>query len=249
MRLTRVHCATDIGVQRQLTLSGQAGLHLSRVLRLKQGNELILFDGCGGEYRARIESVAADRVDVAVLEFIPIERESPLQVTLLQGISRGERMDWTIQKATELGVTRIVPVSSARSMVKLKGERARRRQQHWQAVAISACEQSGRNRVPEIAGVSKLEQACELIGQLPMKIMLAAHAGASQSDLPATCAALCLAVGPEGGLDPAEQALLEQHSFKALRLGPRIMRTETAGMAALSVLQSRWGDFDSPPTA
>jgi 16S rRNA (uracil1498-N3)-methyltransferase len=243
MRLTRVYSASKIGSQPQLALSGQAGLHLSRVLRLKQGNELTLFDGSGGEYRGRIEAVAADKVIVQVLDFDPVERESPLQVTLLQGISRGERMDWTIQKATELGVTRIIPVSSARSMVKLRGERARRRHEHWQGVAISACEQCGRNRVPEISSACSLEQACELVSQLPLKIALATHADADAGCLPADCTALCLAVGPEGGLDPSEQAALEQHGFKPLRLGPRIMRTETAGVAALSVLQARWGDL------
>lgn len=244
MRITRVFSASPVGGQQHMELSAQAGQHLARVLRMRAGGELVLFDGRGGEYRARISAVSGDRVSVEIRGFDPVERESPLRVTLLQGVSRGERMDWTIQKATELGVQRIIPVANTRSVVKLKGERAERRQAHWQAVAAGACEQSGRNRLPEIAEVCSLEQACQQVLSLPGKLMLAADGAMAPALLdPAPHDACCLAVGPEGGHTPAERALLLDHGFKPLRLGPRVMRTETAGLAALAVLQARWGDF------
>jgi len=227
-----------------MQLGNQAGQHLARVLRMRAGGELVLFDGRGGEYRARIAAVSGDRVSVEILDFDPVQRESPLQVTLLQGVSRGERMDWTIQKATELGVHRIIPVANTRSVVKLKGERAERRQAHWQAVAASACEQSGRNRLPEITEVCSLEQACQQVASLSCKIMLAADGAVGPKQLDqARQSACCLAVGPEGGHTSVERDLLRHHGFASLRLGPRVMRTETAGLAALAVLQARWGDF------
>lgn len=243
MTTTRIHVA-DIPAQAQgLTLDGQPGQHVARVLRMRAGDDLVLFDGSGGEHAGRIESVQGDQVRVQLLAFDPVEREAPVPVTLLQGISRGERMDWTIQKATELGVHRILPVPTKRSMVKLKGERADRRREHWQAVATSACEQCGRNRIPRVESPLSLERALDLLPAGTLKLTLRGDAGTGPGELPERPGAVCIAIGPEGGLDPSEYRVLEQAGFAGLRLGPRILRTETAGLAALAALLTRWGDF------
>jgi 16S rRNA (uracil1498-N3)-methyltransferase len=243
MRITRIHTSDALSGLEKLSLSGQAGQHVARVLRMRQGEELILFDGLGGEYRAHIENIQADQVTLAILEFDPVEREAPIPVTLVQGISRGERMDWTIQKATELGVHRILPVSSQRSVVRLKGERALRRREHWQAVAISACEQCGRNRVPEVGNPVTLEQALDQVSGFSLKLSLRGDARMRPADLPDDPEQVCIAIGPEGGFDNGEQDALAGAGFGGLRLGPRVLRTETASLAAMAALLGRWGDF------
>lgn len=243
MRVTRIFCQDGLNGKRQLSLSGQSGQHVARVLRMRAGDELVLFDGLGGEYRASIESVQGDKVQVNVLDHLAIEREAPVPVTLVQGVSRGERMDWTIQKATELGVHRIVPVTSLRSMVKLKADRAERRREHWQQVAVSACEQCGRNRVPEITPAVSLEGGLEQVATIALKLTLRADGTKRLADLPGSSPEACIAIGPEGGFDEREYQLLESAGFQGLCLGPRILRTETAALAAMAALLSRWGDF------
>mgnify|MGYP000912328920 CR=1 FL=1 len=243
MRVTRIYYQDGLNDQESLTLSGQSGQHVARVLRMRAGDELILFDGLGGEHRASIESVQGGKVELNLLGHNHIEREAPVPVTLIQGVSRGERMDWTIQKATELGVHRIVPVTSLRSMVKLKGDRAERRRGHWQQVAISACEQCGRNRVPQISDPVSLEDGLAQVEAFALKLTLRADATMRIAQLPESPPEACIAIGPEGGFDDREYQLLEQAGFQGLRLGPRILRTETAGLAAMAALLSRWGDF------
>jgi 16S rRNA (uracil1498-N3)-methyltransferase len=178
-----------------------------------------------------------------------IERESPLQVTLLQALARGEKMDWVLQKATELGVARIVPVATERSVVQLDGERAGRRLEHWQGIVAAACEQCGRNRLPEVLSPRSLEAACELVATSPASVRLVLAPGATASLAAAASAAeaggseVALLIGPEGGLSDGELRLAAQVGFVAVAMGPRVLRTETASIAALGVLQLVAGDF------
>src|ERR1700730_3829846 len=151
MRLTRVYVDAPVAAGKRVVVEGSAANHIARVLRLRSGDSLTLFDGSGGEFGARIEEFRKEAVVVAVEEHRPLDRESPLPLTLVQGISRGERMDWIIQKATELGASRIVPVFTKRSVVRLDEKQAERKMQHWRAIAVAACEQCGRNRIPELA--------------------------------------------------------------------------------------------------
>jgi len=217
-------------------------VHLTKVLRLRVGDALVLFNGEGGEYVARVAAVGRRSTRIEVGEFVEGERESPLELILLQGVSRGERMDYTVQKAVELGVTRIVPVLTERTVVNLKGERQEKRRAHWQGVVHSACEQSGRNRVPAVAALRPFAQAvAEAAGGL--KLVLHHRAETSLETLPVPQGPVSLLIGPEGGLSAQEITTAEAAGFVPLRLGPRVLRTETAALAAISVLQWRWGDF------
>lgn len=245
MRLTRVHVAVPLAAHSSLLLPDGAARHLVRVLRLGAGDALRLFNGRGGEFDAAIETVRRDAVTVQVGAHHAVERESPLAVTLLQGIARGEKMDLILQKATELGVTAIEPLLMARSTVRLDARGAVARQQHWQAVVVSACEQCERNTVPVVSAPQSLLQA--LSGPLPgLNLMLTPEESAMTLPVlldQASAAAVRLLVGPEGGFDPAEMAAATQSGFRPCRLGPRILRTETAGLAALAALQSLAGDL------
>ncbi len=250
MRLTRVFVAAPLASDALLSLPAGPAQHLVRVLRLGADDALIVFNGQGGEYAARIESAQRDKVTVRIGAHHAIERESPLATTLLQGVARGEKMDQILQKATELGITRVVPVMSARSTVRLDADGIQRKQQHWQGVAIGACEQSGRNRIPEIAPPATLAAALAA-SNAGLKLVLApddsaaslqslvAAAGTAASTLPA----IILLVGPEGGLDPQEIDAARLAGFVCCRLGPRVLRTETAALAALATLQFAAGDF------
>jgi 16S rRNA (uracil1498-N3)-methyltransferase len=216
--------------------------HAARALRLAVDDAITLFDGRGGEYTARIERIQKDEVAVSITGFAAIERESPLRVMLAQGISSGERMDYTLQKAVELGVTAIQPISAKRSVVKLAGERADKRVAHWQGVVASACEQCGRNQVPAVA--PPLTRAGWLGQHTGGRLLfLSPLADARLADLPAPTAADCLVAGPEGGFDADEIAALQASGAIAVRLGPRVLRTETAALAALAAMQTLWGDF------
>tara|TARA_R110000868_G_scaffold106915_11_gene292864 strand:- start:1 stop:723 length:723 start_codon:yes stop_codon:yes gene_type:complete len=219
----------------------KASHHLARVLRVKVGDEVILFNGDGGEYHAVIRAISKNNVEVELLEFLAREVESPLKITLAQGIARGEKMDFIIQKAVELGVSDIYPVVTERCNVRLDKEREQKRLLHWQAVVISACEQSGRNTLPAVhapIALMKWLPQCEA-GQ---KFILSPHADNKLADH-SSSASIAMLVGPEGGLSDAEIQAAGQHQFAALKLGPRVLRTETAALAALSVLQFQLGDF------
>ena len=202
-----------------------------------------LFNGRGGEYAARIERINKDEVAVSITGFVDIECESRLRIVLAQGISSGERMDYTLQKAVELGVAAIQPIAAKRSVVKLAGERADRRVAHWQGVVASACEQCGRNQVPLVAPVERLENwLARPVAEGTLRLMLAPDAEMSFASIRPT-GPVQLLIGAEGGLDPQEMIAAQQAGFQAVRMGPRVLRTETAGLAALAVMQAMWGDF------
>ncbi len=209
-------------------------------LRLREGDAVTLFDGRGGEWRAQLTRIMRERASAKLLAWQDVERESPLAITLALGISSGERMDLAIQKATELGVTAICPIATERSVVRLKDERAQRRLAHWRGVAIAACEQCGRNRVPIIEPVQ------DLLGFVSrpasgLRILLAPGAQSALRDLPRT-QALSILIGAEGGLSPVEYADALRSGFEPVRFGPRVLRTETAPLAVLAALQALWGD-------
>lgn len=225
-----------------VTLPEAAAHHAVRALRLQVGEDVVLFNGRGGEYAATIESIAKAAVTARIEAFCATERESPLAVTLVQGLSSGERMDLTVQKSVELGVHVIQPVAAEKSMVRLSGERAEARREHWRRVAIAACEQCGRNRVPEIRPLLPLARYVAPADAL--KLVLAPNADTRlKQALDAKASAIVLAVGPEAGFSEAEERALVATGFKPVRLGPRILRTETAAPAALAALNALRGDF------
>lgn len=217
--------------------------HVARVLRLVAGDELVLFDGFGQEAMASITAVRGAAVSVQTAAAMPVDRESPLRLTLVQGVSRGERMDLVMQKATELGVARLVPVLTERSVVKLDAAQAAKRLQHWQGVVAAACEQSGRAWLPEVAAPQPL---LKWLAQPPAagEARFLLHPGSTTRarDLPALRAATLL-IGPEGGLSPQEREAALLAGFQDLSLGPRVLRTETAALAALAALQAVAGDL------
>lgn len=242
MRLTRVYVEQNLATGTSCVIEGSAANHIMRVLRLRDGDALTLFDGRGGEYSARITGFRRDSVQAEVQEHRDTERESRLELTLAQGISRGERMDWVMQKATELGVARIVPVITGRTVVKLDEKQSKRKVEHWRAIVISACEQSGRNRVPEVVAPCAFH---ELLGKGDIhgqKLLLSPNGDLNARDLALTGRALLL-VGPEGGLSPEEQELAIGDGFRQVRMGPRVLRTETAALSALTILQHDYGDL------
>jgi 16S rRNA (uracil1498-N3)-methyltransferase len=246
MRLTRIFVPGPLAVGSQAELPAQARVHLTRVLRLEPGAPVILFNGTGGEYAATLLPASGKQVLARVTRHDAIERESPLDITLLQGIARGERMDLIVQKATELGVTRIVPVLAERSVVKVDAKQGERKREHWQAIANSACEQCGRNRVPEIAAPLPLGTAIDALRADTLRCLLAADAAQALTSVATRgLQPLVLLIGPEGGLADNEQDFARQRGFTACRLGPRVMRTETAGLTALAVLQAVAGDLQT----
>jgi 16S rRNA (uracil1498-N3)-methyltransferase len=242
MRLTRVYVEQKLVSGKGVGLSEQAGLHLTRVLRLEPGTAITLFDGTGGEYQGTLERDGKNWW-ARVGAHDPIERESPLSITLIQGIARGERMDLIVQKATELGVTRIVPVLAERSLVKVDERQRRRKHEHWQAIAVAACEQCGRNRVPRVAEPCGLGDALPRLAPASIRCLLAADGAQPLASISRSGADVVLLIGPEGGLADNERRLASAHGFSAYRLGPRILRTETAGLTALATLQSTMGDL------
>jgi 16S rRNA (uracil1498-N3)-methyltransferase len=242
MRLNRVHVQVPVGGRVHVDLHGTAANHVARVLRLRAGDALILFDDAGGEYAAKVVSLGRDTVRVAVGEYLPINRESPLHVTLAQGISRGERMDVVVQKATELGVWRIIPLLTERTVVRLNDAQAANRLRHWRAIATAACEQCGRNHVPEITAPMSLQEF--LVSDLPegLRLLLNPDGRLKARNLPTGDAATLL-IGPEGGLSDAERTAAGAAQFQGLSLGPRVLRTETAALAALAIIQQQLGDL------
>jgi len=232
----------------RLTLPDSAAAHLVRVLRLREGDGCVLFNGDGHDYAARIVEAGKRSTVIEVLDATPVDNESPLRVTLVQGIARGEKMDLVVQKATELGVDRIVPVNSERSEVKLDGERLERRVAHWRAVLASACEQCGRARLPRLDAPVALASVGGLLDPGGLRLTLdpqGAHALPGLAPrLPADgSGTVVVAVGPEGGWAPRDRDRLQAAGFEGLRLGPRVLRTETAGLAAIAALQALYGDL------
>ncbi|HES75414.1 MAG TPA: 16S rRNA (uracil(1498)-N(3))-methyltransferase [bacterium] len=222
-----------------IDLPKDARQYMERVLRLKPGHAICLFNGRGGQFNA--EFLGNGRVEL--LEFDPIERESPLAVRLIQGISKGDRMDVTLQKATELGAQRISPVTTERSVVRLDEERAERRHERWSSILHSACEQCGRNRIPQLDDLHKLDHILnESQHADEVRIVLAPTGTHTLRELP-TPTHMSVLIGPEGGLSDTEIKLATERGFTAVRLGTRILRTETAGLAILAAAQTLWGDL------
>ena len=262
MRLTRVYVEAELTAGSSIDLPHDTASHLAKVLRARAGDELILFNGDGREYSGAIEAVRGSRVAASVGDSRQVARESPLSITLVQCVPRGDRMDFIVQKATELGVARIVPVLSQRSVVRLDKAQAESKAVHWRAVAVSACEQCGRNRLPVIEAAQPLlnylgESAPGAGLRLVLEpesaplalapLALAPLAPASAND-PAGASGLEvvdaeIAIGPEGGFAPDELEAFRVAEFSPVGLGPRVLRTETAAIAALVWLQVRFGDM------
>lgn len=243
MRTARIHVNLPLAVGTELSLPGQAAEHVTRVLRLVAGDAVTLFNGDGDDYLATILGTGKHGVSVQVARALRVDHESPLALTLAQGIARGEKMDWIVQKATELGVVRIVPLLTERAQVRLDAARAQKRLARWQAVAASACEQSGRARVPEIMAAQALQEWLEQLpvdAGLRLALLPAAEVNARSLHFPTPAGALV--AGPEGGLGERDLRALHDAQFIGLSLGPRILRTETAGLAALAALQAVHGD-------
>ena len=241
MRIPRIFSAQKLQINASIALEPGPSQHLSRVLRMKPGDSIILFDGTGGQYPATISALGKKSVVAITADFDPVERESGLCLHLGIAISRGERMDWVVQKATELGVSAITPLRSERTEVRLSGARAEKKLRHWQQIATSACEQCGRNRLPNIQPTQSLAQ---WVSGVKADTRLVLHHRASSAQTDATSpSSIALLVGPEGGLSPDEITAAEQAQFRSLHLGPRVLRTETAPLAAIAILQARWGDM------
>ena len=243
MRIIRSHVDQPLAVGQRITLPEDSSLHLLRVLRLEPGDAVTLFNGDGHDYTARLLTAAKRGAEAEITGRDPVPRESPLRITLVQGVARGEKMDLVLQKATELGVDGFTPVVTERTEVKLDAERAEKRMAHWRGVVAAACEQSGRAVLP----------------RLVQPTALANYAGAETADIklvldpqgdvglagvsPQPGQSIALVVGPEGGLSERDLATLRAAGFRGLRLGPRILRTETAGLAAVAALQALYGDL------
>lgn len=243
MRTIRSYIDAPLAPGTELALPEAAGNHIVRVLRLKTGDVFNLFNGDGNDYPAEITAIDKKGAKARILSCHAVNNESPLRIHLLQSIARGEKMDWILQKATELGVSAFTPMVSDRTEVKLDNERSDRKLSHWQGVIRSACEQSGRAILPEVSppisinqmnGAVKREQAYYLDPE--------AMEGINGLD-PDRTVGLTLAIGPEGGFSERDIRLLQTAGFKGLKVGPRILRTETAGIAAIAALQSRFGDW------
>ena len=243
MRLNRVYLDAPLSSGSRATLTGSAAGHVTRVLRLKAGEPLTLFNGTGREFEGTVLEARGDAVTVAVGAAHEVDRESPLPLVLVQGVSRSERMDLTVQKATELGVTRLVPVLTERSVVKLDAAQGARKLAHWRAIAIAACEQSGRNRPPAVDPPLTYRDFIREEPEVPTRLLLSPQASVRMADLPRPPAGVMVLIGPEGGLSPQEQAQALAAGFIGVRLGPRVLRTETAALAALTLLQREFGDF------
>ena len=256
MRLSRVFVDGALQSGSVVELAKDTASHLAKVLRARSGDEIVLFNGDGREYAGVVETVRGSRVSAAIGAARPTDRESPFPITLLQCVPRGDRMDFIVQKATELGVARIVPVLSQRSVVRLDDAQAASKQSHWHAVAVSACEQCGRNRLP---GVEVPRPLLSYLGALPqasaqaLRLILEPdrerqpRGGEPAFDRtgPRPVAGAAIAIGPEGGFAPEEFDAFELSAFARLGLGPRVLRTETAAIAAIVVLQARYGDMSA----
>jgi 16S rRNA (uracil1498-N3)-methyltransferase len=243
MRLNRVYCESPLAGGTNVALPEAAAYHVARVLRLRPGAPLVAFDGTGHDFRCEIIAIEGDTVRVAVGERTHGLRDSPLGITLVQAVSRSERMDWTLQKATELGVRTIVPVLSARSVVRLDERQAERKLRHWKAIVAGACEQSGRSTLPEVRSPVELTRFLAESPREGQRLVLSPAGPASLAGLASTASRVELLIGPEGGLDDHELDAATRAGFSPVRLGPRVLRTETAGIVALAVLQALWGDL------
>lgn len=242
VRTARLHVPGALATGTRIDLPAAAAAHIARVLRARSGDPLILFNGDGCEYHGKIDSVRGSRVSVTLAGQRAVDRESALRITLVQAVARGERMDFVIQKATELGVWRVVPVLSERSVVRLDAGQRMARVEHWHSVAAHACEQCGRNRLPLIDPPMDLREHLAARDHPDARFILDPEAGgtALQATLPGSVE---ITVGPEGGFSAGEMEAMHLAGLSSLRFGPRILRTETAALFALSWLQACFGDM------
>jgi len=242
--IPRFHCPFSLSPGALVELPAGAAHHAVKVLRLREGDALTLFDGQGGEWRATLKVGAGRTAHAALGDFVSRDVESPLAVTLVQALPAGDKMDWVVEKCVELGVAAIQPVVAGRSIVRLSAERMARRVIHWNAIAAAACAQSGRNRVPPVAAPLDLSQyLAAAMAHNALRLVLAPEGDARVRDLPRPGLPVTVMVGAEGGWEDEELRAARAAGFQALRLGPRVLRTETAGAAALAALQAMWGDF------
>ncbi|MFT4824105.1 MAG: 16S rRNA (uracil1498-N3)-methyltransferase [Halioglobus sp.] len=241
MRIPRIYTGQNLQANTTVELEPGPSAHIAKALRMRVGDSVVLFNGEGGQYTASIVALEKKLVQVCTKEHDTQELESPLRVSLGIAISRGDRMDWIIQKATELGVACIVPLMTDRTEVKLKGDRAEKKQAHWRQIMISACEQCGRNRLPELNSLIAVNDWLPTV-DAQRKFVLHQHATVAKT-LEQRPESVAILVGPEGGLSDREIAYAGDQSFEVLTLGQRVLRTETAPLAALAILQSRWGDM------
>lgn len=243
----RFYTNNSLALGASVQLSENAAAHATRALRLNVGDGAIVFNGDGFDYECELTSIKKNTVIAQITAANQVSNESPLRITLLQAISSGDRMDFTIQKAVELGVTSIQPITSQRSVVKLSAERAEKRTEHWQNIAISACEQSGRAIVPAVSAPLSFSHLFAHLAKTPepndCKITLAPDATQHLSSMAKPNGNIYLLIGAEGGFTDEEITLSIAHGFQAIQLGARVLRTETAALAAISAMQTLWGDF------
>ncbi len=241
---TRLFVSDQLINGTELLLEGDRARYLGRVLRLRVGDAITVFNGEGGEWSAVINAMTKSTATLGVGENAETGTESALKIHLVQGISRGERMDFVVQKATELGVKRITPVLTEYGVVKLDAARAEKRRDHWQSIATSACEQSGRTRLPLVdAPVPLRDWFGSKPDEVDAELILAPGAATPLTGIATPETKVCVMIGPEGGFSETEYEDAAVAGFKAVSLGPRILRTETAAVAALAVMQSLWGDL------
>ena len=243
MRVPRIYVEQELAVGQLISLDERAAHYVSQVLRMRAERDLIVFNGDGAAYSATIIEAAKKLVRCQLGdEALSSAPPSPLYIELAIGISKGDRFDWVIQKATELGVNKITPLFTERCDVKLSGERQEKKQRHWQQIMISACEQSGRNNLVEIGDACRLDTWCASLGE-QIKLVLCPSLNAELGVDDGGANHITLLVGPEGGLSDDEITYSIKQGFQALQLGPRVLRTETAPIAAISIMQHRWGDM------
>jgi 16S rRNA (uracil1498-N3)-methyltransferase len=243
MRITRLYHPEELRCGETTQLEASASSHLIRVLRSKPGTSIILFNGDGYDYVCKTLDSNTKRTSVTIESKLPKNNESNLSITLIQGLSRQDRMDTTIQKSVELGVNKIIPVICQRSNSRMTKDKQAKKLQHWHKVTISACEQSGRSIIPEITEIISLNDLLPSLDQPALKLILDPQAETSLKDITHSQQTVELLIGPEGGLNDDELASLEKNGFESIRFGPRILRTETAGPAAISAIQTLWGDL------
>lgn len=243
MRHTRVYQNIPLAIGRTIELTPQANQHLIQVLRLQTEDEVILFNGVGGEYIGKLVLLRKKVYGVRLERFIERSVESPLILHLVQAISRPDRMDFTLQKAVELGVHAITPVVTEHCQLGFNQQRLQKRMQHWQGIIISAAEQCGRTQLPQLQEAVSFSEWLTTYSPQPINLVLHHRATCSLQQLPETADRVTVLVGPEGGLSAREIEQAEAAQFQSICLGPRVLRTETAALTAIAVLQARWGDF------
>ncbi|MEE9343475.1 MAG: 16S rRNA (uracil(1498)-N(3))-methyltransferase [Gammaproteobacteria bacterium] len=243
MRSPRIFTTQPLAVGQTVNLEKTSSHHLANVLRLQPGAEIILFNGKKGEYHGHLKTVQKNSVTVCILQGINISRESPLLITLAQGVSRGSRMDYTLQKSVELGVNEIIPLMTSRTQVKLDVKRLTKRMSHWEGIIQSASEQSGRTIIPKLQPCISLTDWCSTQNNFALKLVLDPTAQLTLPSIDKPEGKICILIGPEGGLNNEEIKHCLQQGFIGVALGPRILRTETAALVTLSAMQTLWGDF------